>query len=394
MSSTVGAAGSTIHWPINEPWLATLSEEIIEPDLPIIDAHHHLMDRPLYRYLLPEFLADVNTGHNVKATVFVQASAMYRADGPVEYRTVGETEFVNGCAAMSASGLYGPTRACAGIVSHVDLLVGDGAKPVLEAHIAAGNGRFRGIRHSAARDASPAVRTTSAIPPEGLLADQAFRKGFAALAPLGLSFDAWVYHPQIGEVCDLARAFPETSIILDHLGGPVGVGPYADRRADVFAAWKASLRELASCPNVFIKMGGLAMRISGFDFPDHKSPADVGDPGRGLSTLHRDSDRALRRQALHVRKQLPDRQGRLQLSGPLECVQAGRSRAARSTRNRHCSTARRRQPIASGLERAVFPPGPPRPAEMADVMATALAFRLSLARSLVERHFLMLGVMN
>ena len=128
MSGTVGAAGSTIHWPINEPWLATLSEEIIEPDLPIIDAHHHLMDRPLYRYLLPEFLADVNTGHNVKATVFVQASAMYRADGPIAYRTVGETEFVNGCAAMSASGLYGPTRACAGIVSHVDLLVGEGAK--------------------------------------------------------------------------------------------------------------------------------------------------------------------------------------------------------------------------------------------------------------------------
>ena len=194
MSSPVGVAGSTIHWPINEPWLATLSEEIIDPDLPIIDAHHHLMDRPLYHYLLPEFLADVNSGHNVKATVFVQASAMYRADGPVPYRTVGETEFVNGCAAMSASGLYGPTRACAGIVSHVDLLLGDGARPVLEAHVAAGNGRFRGIRHSAARDASPEVRTTSAIPPEGLLADAAFRKGFAALAPLGLSFDAWVYH--------------------------------------------------------------------------------------------------------------------------------------------------------------------------------------------------------
>ena len=239
MSSTVGAAGSTIHWPINEPWLATLSEEIIEPDLPIIDAHHHLMDRPLYHYLLPEFLADVNTGHNVKATVFVQASAMYRADGPVEYRTVGETEFVNGCAAMSASGLYGPTRACAGIVSHVDLLLGDGAKPVLEAHIAAGNGRFRGIRHSAARDASPAVRTTSAIPPEGLLADPAFRKGFAALAPLGLSFDAWVYHPQIGEVCDLARAFPETA---DHPRSSRRPG----RRRSLCGPTRGSVRRLES----------------------------------------------------------------------------------------------------------------------------------------------------
>ncbi len=272
MSSPVGVAGSTIHWPINEAWLAKRQEEIIDPDLPIIDAHHHLMDRPQYHYLLPEFLADVNSGHNVKATVFVQASAMYRAEGPVEFRPIGETEFVNGCAAMSASGLYGPARACAGIVSHVDLLLGDGARPVLEAHIAAGNGRFRGIRHSAARDASPAVRTTSAIPPEGLLADSAFRRGFAALGPLGLSFDAWVYHPQIGEVRDLARAFPDTRIILDHFGGPVGVGPYADRRTEVFAAWKTSLGELAACPNVFVKMGGLAMRVSGFDFADHALP--------------------------------------------------------------------------------------------------------------------------
>jgi predicted TIM-barrel fold metal-dependent hydrolase len=143
---------------------------------------------------------------------------------------------------------------------------------VLEAHIAAGNGRFRGIRHSAARDASPEVRTTSAIPPEGLLADARFRRGFAALAPLGLSFDCWVYHPQIGEVCDLALAFPETRIILDHLGGPVGVGPYANRRAEVLAAWKGALRELSRCPNVFLKMGGLAMRISGFDFPDRDLP--------------------------------------------------------------------------------------------------------------------------
>ena len=269
MSAQVGVAGSTIHWPINEAWLEKTREVILEPDIPIIDAHHHLMDRPLYHYLMPQFLADVNTGHNVRASVFVQASAMYRADGPVEFRPIGETEFVNGCAAMSASGLYGPARCCAGIVSHVDLLLGDRAKPVLEAHIAAGNGRFRGIRHSAARDASPAVRTTSAIPPEGLMADANFRRGFAALAPLGLSFDAWVYHPQIDEVRDLARAFPQTTIILDHLGGPVGVGPYAGRRDEVFATWKAALARLAECENVFVKMGGLAMRISGFDFPAH-----------------------------------------------------------------------------------------------------------------------------
>jgi predicted TIM-barrel fold metal-dependent hydrolase len=272
VSNPVGSVGSTIHWPINPAWLDRLHEDILEPDIPIIDAHHHLMDRPQYHYLLPEFLADVSTGHNIRATIFVQASAMYRADGPVELRTVGETEFVNGCAAMSASGLYGPARACAGIVGHVDLLLGDRAKPVLEAHIAAGNGRFRGIRHSAARDPSPEVRTTSAIPPEGLMADPAFRRGFSALGQLGLSFDAWVYHPQVHEVLDLARAFPGTTIILDHLGGPAGVGPYSERRAEVFATWKASLSELARCENVFVKMGGLAMRLSGFDFPARELP--------------------------------------------------------------------------------------------------------------------------
>ena len=159
-----------------------------------------------------------------------------------------------------------PAAICAGIVSHVNLLLGDGAKPVLEAEIAAGNGRFRGIRHSSAWDAELEVAGMYAKRPKGLLLDPTFRKGFACLAPLGLSFDAWLFHPQIGELTDLARAFPDTRIVLDHCGGPVGIGRFAGKREETFPAWKASIQEIAKCPNVSVKLGGLAMCLLGYDF--------------------------------------------------------------------------------------------------------------------------------
>ena len=189
-----------------------------------------------------------------------------RATGPEAFRPVGEVEFANGVAAMSASGGYGTAAICAGIVSHVNLLLGDAAKPVLEAEIAAGNGRFRGIRHSSAWDADPAVAGMYATRPKGLLLDPTFRKGFACLAPLGLSFDAWLFHPQIGELTDLARAFPDTKIVLDHCGGPIGIGRYAGRREEMFPVWQASIQEIAKCPNVVVKLGGLAMCLLGYDF--------------------------------------------------------------------------------------------------------------------------------
>ena len=195
---------------------------------------------------------------------------MYRAQGPEAFRRVGEVEFANGAAAMCASGGYGPAAICAGIVGHVNLLLGEGAKPVLEAEIAAGQGRFRGIRHSSAWDADPEVAGMYATRPKGLLLDSTFRKGFACLAPLGLSFDAWLFHPQIGELTDLARAFPDTRIVLDHCGGPAGIGRYANRREEMFPVWKASIREIAKCPNVVVKLGGLAMWLLGHDF--HKRP--------------------------------------------------------------------------------------------------------------------------
>jgi predicted TIM-barrel fold metal-dependent hydrolase len=255
-----------------QDWLALRQEAIIDPQRPIVDPHHHLWDRGGQRYLIEEMTDDIASGHNIVATVYVDCRSMYRATGPEAFRPVGEVEFANGVAAMSASGGYGKAAVCAGIVSHVNLLLGDDARPVLEAEIAAGNSRFRGIRHSSAWDADPDVAGMYATRPKGLLLDSSFRKGFACLAPLGLSFDAWLFHPQIGELTDLARAFPDTRIVLDHCGGPVGIGRYANRRDEIFPVWKASIREIAKCPNVTVKLGGLAMRLLGYDFHERPMP--------------------------------------------------------------------------------------------------------------------------
>jgi predicted TIM-barrel fold metal-dependent hydrolase len=258
-------------------WLALRREEIIDPARPIVDPHHHLWDRGGQRYLIEEMSADIASGHNIIATVYVDCRSMYRARGPEAFRPVGEVEFANGVAAMSASGGYGPAAICAGIVSHVNLLLGESARAVLEAEIAASQGRFRGIRHSSAWDADPEVAGMYATRPKGLLLDPAFRKGFACLAPLALSFDAWLFHPQIGELTDLARAFPDTKIVLDHCGGPVGIGSYANRREEIFAGWKTSIREIAKCPNVAVKLGGLAMRLLGYDFHERPMPPSSED---------------------------------------------------------------------------------------------------------------------
>jgi len=241
-------------------------EEILEPDLPICDPHHHLWDFPTGRYLLPELLADLQSGHNVQSTVFVECASMYRASGPEELRVIGETEFVNGAAAMAASGRYGPVLACEGIVSRADLALGSAVGRVLDAHIAAGNGRFRGIRHAAGWDASPDVRKSHTNPPEHRYALPKFREGLKELAKRNLTFEAWQYHPQLPDLIALARAVPEAKIVLDHVGGPLGIGPYAGRRDEIFAGWSRNIRELASCPNVYVKLGGLGMTICGFGF--------------------------------------------------------------------------------------------------------------------------------
>lgn len=249
-----------------EDWLAQHTEEVIDPTRPIVDPHHHLWDRGGLRYMIDDLAEDIESGHNIIATVYVEARSMYRAGGSEDFRPVGEVEFANGAAAMSASGGYGKAQINAGIVGHASLLLGDAVKPVLEAEIAAGNGRFRGIRHSSAWDAELEVAGMYAKRPQGLLLEPLFRKGFACLAPLNLSFDSWLFHPQIGELADLARAFPGTKIILDHCGGPVGRGRFAGKREETFLSWKSAIQDIAKCPNVVVKLGGLAMCLLGYDF--------------------------------------------------------------------------------------------------------------------------------
>ena len=201
-----------------EEWLAQVREDVIEPDLPICDPHHHLWDHPNSRYLLDELLADVGSGHNVVSTVFMECGAMYSADAPEALRPVGETEFVNGIAAMSASGNYGDARVCAAIVGYADLNLGAAVGDVLDAHVAA-SPRFRGIRHAAGWDLSGEVRNSHTNPFQHMLADATFRTGFAELGKRGLTFDAWLYHPQIAELTALAKAFPDQPIVFDHFGG-------------------------------------------------------------------------------------------------------------------------------------------------------------------------------
>jgi len=256
--------------PTNYDWLKLTIEETLEPELPICDPHHHLWEfrpqRVAHRYLFDEILDDIYSGHNVVSTVFVECGAMYRSTGSEEMMPVGETEFVNGIAAMSSSGLYGNARVAAGIVGLADLMLGETVGPVLDAHIAAGGGRFRGIRHRAAWDPSEEVPNAQITTIQDLYLNPSFRQGFANLAPRNLSFEGWCYHPQIPQLTDLAKAFPETTIILNHLGGVLGIGPYEGKQNEYFPIWKNDITELAKCPNVFVKLGGLAMEINGFDW--------------------------------------------------------------------------------------------------------------------------------
>jgi predicted TIM-barrel fold metal-dependent hydrolase len=265
------------HPPVRPDWLDQRREAIIEPELPIIDPHHHLWDRPGNRYLFPELLADVGSGHNIRATCFEECREMYRADGPQELKSLGESEFVNGIAAMSASGKYGPSRCVAGIIGNVDLRTGARAKGVLEKHVEITGGRFKGIRNGATWHPDPSLEIFCSGSPEGLYRDRIWREGFAGLAALGLSFDAWVFHSQLGDVADLARAFPQATIVLNHVGGPLGIGPYAGRREAAFAEWKAGVRDVASSPNTYVKLGGLAMRITGFTFHENDMPPSSQD---------------------------------------------------------------------------------------------------------------------
>jgi predicted TIM-barrel fold metal-dependent hydrolase len=254
------------YLPVREEWLARLSEDVLEPDLPIVDAHHHFYDRPGWRYLGDEYRADASAGHKVRASVYMQALTGYRSSGPEPLRTVGETEYVAN-ATRDATPLM-----AAGIVGHANLRLGAAVREVLEAHIEAGLGRFRGVRHLTTWDADQSLANPLTGAPRGLLLDPTYRAGLSQLAPLGLSYDAWLFFPQLPELIDTAKAHPETTIVVDHCGGVVRIGAYQDRQAEVYERWSVSMRELARLPNVHVKLGGLGMRINGFNFDKGELP--------------------------------------------------------------------------------------------------------------------------
>jgi predicted TIM-barrel fold metal-dependent hydrolase len=258
-------------------WLGLTPEPTLEPELPICDPHHHFWDFrfervPYQRYLLHELADDINGGHNIRSTVFIEARSMYRADGPEEMRPVGEVEFVQGLAASSASGLYGPGRAAAAIIGHANLNLGNNVKPVLEALQSASPNRFRGIRHSVTWDPHPEIENTAAHRTQGQLASEGFRAGAKVLAGMGLSFEGWMYFPQLPELADFAKAVPNLTIILNHVGGLLRVGPYANRDDEVLATWRSGIAAVAACPNVYVKLGGIGMPRTGFDWALRAKP--------------------------------------------------------------------------------------------------------------------------
>lgn len=263
-------------------WLAKTTEAALEPELPICDPHHHLWDYPDSRYLVNEFLQDLGDGHRVTSTVFVECLQKYAPEGPEALRPVGETRFVEALAAENDARETN-TRVAAGIVGFADLSLGQAVQPILEAHMEASK-RFRGIRHASAWDASDRIHNAHTKPPCELLRSHEFREGFACLERLGLSFDAWLYHPQLPELTQLARVFPEVTIVLNHVAGPLGIGPYAGRREEIFGTWREDIAALAQCSNVFIKLGGLTMTMSGFGWHKRNLPpgsielADVMGP--------------------------------------------------------------------------------------------------------------------
>ncbi|MEM7748736.1 MAG: amidohydrolase family protein [Pseudomonadota bacterium] len=272
MAANTSAQTQNAYLAVRPEWLERHKEEILEPELPIIDPHHHLWDRFGWRYMFDDLLSDTSSGHNIIATVFVQCRAFHCEDGPVEMQPIGESQFAAGVAAMCESGTYGSIRACTGIVSHADMMLGADVRRVLEAHVGVSGGRFSGIRHITAWDADPDLMNPNYTPPEQQLRDPKFHEGMKTLGSMGLTFDAWIYHPQIEDLVVAARACPETKIVLDHCGGPLGIGGYAGRRSEIFPEWAASIQSLAQCPNVYVKLGGLGMRINGFGFEDADDP--------------------------------------------------------------------------------------------------------------------------
>jgi L-fuconolactonase len=247
-----------------DEWRALVDEAIVDPEQRIVDPHHHLWPAGPLPYSLADLLADIGSGHHVEHTVFMECHAAYRTDGPPEFKPVGETEFV-ATEAQRSGGLI------AGIVGHADLRLSN-LDEILDAHTEASAGLFRGIRHALSRPEPGEGLMFSAGAPAGLSEDPAFRAGVARLGARGLTYDTWHYHYQNREFLDLARAVPDTVMVLDHFGTPIGIGRYADQRDAIFADWQRDISDIAQCENVVAKLGGMAMPDNGFGWHAAEQP--------------------------------------------------------------------------------------------------------------------------
>ena len=256
-------AANTGHAGPDDRWLATLSEEVLEPELPIIDPHHHLWVRNGYTYLMPELADDLASGHNIVATVYAECHSMYRLHGAEEYRSLGETEFVRGQAAMSASGDFGNTRACDAMFGNVDLTLGAAVEPLLQQHIEASGGRFRGVRISSGWHEDE--RINNVAEQASILLDPRVHEAIAVINRMGLSLDCWLYHTQLDEFAHLIDAHPGLVGILNHVGSPILGGPYRGKTDEVYAQWQAGIRRVSERDNVYVKLGAMPIRMPSYD---------------------------------------------------------------------------------------------------------------------------------
>jgi L-fuconolactonase len=271
MSDQAIVSAIKAHPRIDLDWLALHREDIVQPELEIVDPHHHLWDLPGNRYMFEDFLADIVSGHDVIATMHVQCRSMYRRDGPEELRPVGETEFVNSVAARSASGQYGKPRVCAGIIGTVDISLGNRVEAVLDAHVAVAGKRFKGIRPTIVWHGDADVIRVDTKP--GKLLDDQSLKAVACIAQAGLCLDVWAFFTQLDDVIGLCRRFPILKVVVNHTGGPIGIGSHEGRREAEFPIWQEKIRALARCENVVMKLGGLGMRYAGFGLDKLERPA-------------------------------------------------------------------------------------------------------------------------
>ena len=257
-------------------WLAQVKEEIINPELPIIDPHHHLWngDNQLagsFPYLIENLSEDTNSGHNIVGTIFMECSQGYYSDGEEKYKPVGETEFVINL--IKDSEKLSKSTNIIGIIGFADLMLGHEVKDVLNTHLSKGEGLFRGIRHAAGWDKNNEIHNSHSNPIENIYHNKSFMKGAEELINLSLTFDAWHYHHQINDLSIFAKKYPELTIIHDHFGGPLGVGPYEGKKEEIFKKWKDDISLLSESKNVYAKLGGLAMPVNGWNFHKQNKPA-------------------------------------------------------------------------------------------------------------------------